>query len=475
MKKNIKWQHKARIGKIAFSILMFIAVFMLLPFVGELIDGALSFVGIGGGIGGGILLGSIFMVDGKFKDISLSELEALTKEDQGAYKIAKMAYESAEKTRIDDAIKDFAEKYAKTEEKVKEMSDTLKEMSVLIRNSVNEKTSKDEIVTIKTQILKTFAIDKDNKKFNALSKINELGGFTVKATPTTTANAITDSTLAYRVEGIARTARPKFSFTEFFDVVDIQDKNSLKGLVYTDWDESSIVRAAAARAEGDAVATSELTMREYTLTLKNIADSFDITTDAMENVDIFARDLDNFLDDNMLRTINTKLYSGTGTGTEIMGIYTRVAAYVTTAFAGKKTSSPHIQDLALVVAKDILNGTDQDYQVDFVFVSWSQFLDLNPYDKDLNGNYIVKPTHGFIWIPSSFVTTNTMVIGDSSKVKIYRLKNGEFEIGYRAGGFEKRIKTTIVESVMNLLIREADLLAFRKITSISQSLIDITL
>lgn len=414
--------------------------------------------------------------DGTFEKLSDDQFNELTDAEKSAYTID-LIKNSAEKSVADfienknlatneqiDELKNIVASF-KEEINLKEINLKLEALNDIVKG-VGTQAKEAVIETVQHQIV---------KQAKDLDKSGKDGKIQVK-TATTIATAISDRTWNHQLRGVSRTASPKFVMTHFFPVIYVSDPNSFDELSYVDWDEASITRAAAARAENAAVAESDLAMIEKTVTLKSIADSVTLTRAAQRRADIFARDINMFLEDNMKRLENQALYNGDGTGNNISGIYTQVDAFNHAGYSGKTIQNANLSDLALILKKEIMNGADgaNGYNVDFAFVTWDDYIDLTGGLKSADDQYILPPLHGIQFIPTSFVATNTMLIGDSTKAKIYKTLNYDYEVGYKSGNWEKRMPSVLVETVLAMLVREADKAAFLKVTSVSAAKTAIT-
>ena len=411
--------------------------------------------------------------EGIFTKMSAEQVKELSSDEQSEY-VLDLMKNTVENEVSKLNLADKAE-IEKLQTEIKEMkdSDTQEKLDAKIaglqKTVKSLKSNRLDIAEEKSILEQVKEQQKEGESFDATKleakiKVN-------KATATTI-NAITDNTMNYRIPGVSRTPSPKFTMTDIFPTVKVSDPNSFDELSYVDWDESSITRAAATRAEDGTVAESTLVMIEKTVSMKYIADSMTLTRAAQRAAKIFTRDLDFFLEDNMARAENAQLYNGDGTGNNLTGLYTRVNAFNYAAYSGKTIQNANVGDLVFILKKEIMKGKSNKtngYNVDFCLLSWDDYMDMSGGLKDANDNYIVPPMHGVTFIPSSFVADNTLVVGDSSKAKIYETLNYDYEIGYKSGNFEKRLPSIIVETAKQFLIREADLDAFYKVTSVSDA------
>ena len=125
-----------------------------------------------------------------------------------------------------------------------------------------------------------------------------------------------------------------------------------------------------------------------------------------------------------------------------------------------------------------MNAKDDKYDVDFAFVSWEDYLELE-LAKDTTGRLLypngVPNVAGVEIVPTSFVTDNTMEIGDRNYVEMIGDPNiVELEMGYKTGDWEDDKESLKGRTRSCLLIRNADLDGFLKVTDIDAAIVAIT-
>jgi len=280
------------------------------------------------------------------------------------------------------------------------------------------------------------------------------------------------------VPGIGQIPMPKFVLSNFFPISPIQPNN--EGVAsYDDWDEATTVAAAAAIAEGAVFPESTAKFTRKSITIEKVGDSISMSIETIRDYGRFVAELARFISRNVLKVVNQALWNGTGVTPNIAGLYTNAPALDTlTVTAKEKTSTPDIIDLVKVLNKRILNGADDKYMPNFAFVNHDDYLTLQ-LAKDTTGNLIYPngvPMVGAIEIiPTSFVATNTMLVGDKNFVELIGDPNAiEIEAGYRTGDWENDKESIKARVRTALLLRDADKSGFLKVTDISAALVAIT-
>jgi HK97 family phage major capsid protein len=362
--------------------------------------------------------------------------------------------------------------------KVQEMQDMVKRMNDRVKNLNKEREregkSKFELSLIDTKTNK----DTDLKDEIEGHKEGNKFRFQVKGTFTGgDVGTITDNIYSQRVPGIGQYAAAKLVLSNFFPVSPIQ-VNGNGTAVYEDWDKASSTESAAFIAEGATYPESTAKFKTYSITIEKIGDSISMTWEAMNDFQRFIAELSRFLTRNIAAVVNQALWNGTGVTPQFAGIYTRVDAFNAVAYTGPTTTTPDLLDLIKVLSKEIMDGKDDKYAPNFAFVDWDEYLEL-ALEKDTTGRLIypngIPSVMGVTIYPTSFVTANTMVIGQREYVEcIGDPNNVEIEIGYKSGDWEADKESMKGRVRSCLLIREADKDSFLKVTDIDAALTAIT-
>lgn len=407
----------------------------------------------------------IWIQEGKFNKLNAEEIKSLSDEDLILYSDAKS--ENSLKG-INDTIKGLMSKDDfETFKKELADKDTDAKFKAYDEAFVKlQKQIKDNVKDVTPDNFKAFT--------DAHSKFRTGVKFALKANALR--STVANSTQAYRLPDVSRLASPKMAISDFFSVINLPADNN--GTVrYIDWDVTSVTRSAAAIAEGAVFPESTADFAEYSLSLEKVGDTIPVSEEFVNDVNFARAELEYFLQNNVSRIENAYLYSGTGTTPQVSGIYTRTTAFNAGAYSGKTTTTPNLFNLIDVLANEIENTGGGKYDVNFCFVPNAELLALKLL-KDTTGRplYDIDAlTSGKIKIiGDSNVTTNTMVIGDGNFAKIYQNEAYNMQVGLDGNDFTYDLMTLKAKRRMALLIREADLTGFLKVTSISAALTAIT-
>lgn len=365
---------------------------------------------------------------------------------------------------LEARIKEFekmAEKISKNvvDANMEAENKTLSSFEISLKNA---KTSKDSV--LKDEIKE----HKDGNKFSFTVKATFVGG---------DVDTLTGNIGSQRISGIGQIASAKLVLSSFFSISPIEiDGNGVA--VYEDWDDATTISAAAAIAEGATFPSSTAKFKSYSITIEKLGDSISMTYEAIRDFQRFTRELARFITRNIALVVNQRLWNGDGVTPNPEGIYTQAAAFDHVGYTGQTTTTPDILDLIKVLAKQIMNGKDAKYDVNFAFISWEDYLGIL-LAKDTTGRLLypngVPSVMGVELIPTSLVVDNTMLTGDKNYVEMIGDPNAiTIEVGLKTGDWENDRESIKGRVRTALLIRNADLDGFLKVTSISLALTAIT-
>lgn len=346
-----------------------------------------------------------------------------------------------------------------------------------------EKGTKNDVQTLKSLIAKEFP--------NIQKKIHDDGGrhaFRVKVgnlvnKTTIGLSSITDDPFGMMLPGFAEVQSQRNAIAPSLTPFTLTEDDH--GVIY--WvDMTTRTSNAAARSDGSAAGEQVYAWTGYSETVDNISAMVPVHKEALKHVSVLQNEIQRLLKDDVAVALDDYCYTGTGTAPQIGGVYTRATAFNPTTFiaaGGKAVAKANIYDLIMSMSAQIMKGTK--YIVDRVWI--------NPYDalsmkltKNDNGVYTVPPfavmtpqgkveINNMQIIEANSVTVNTLVVGDSTKATLYSTGEAEIEIGYNlTGDFGKRILTILANIEASLVIRNAEVDAFLKSTSISSDVSDLT-
>jgi len=301
--------------------------------------------------------------------------------------------------------------------------------------------------------------------------------FEITTKATTTRASVVGNQYALELPDVGQLATRRNSFYEFLvsNGRILEVPKSANGTVrYIDWDQASIVRAAAMVAEGGTFPESTAAWQTYTVQLKKVGDMLP-WTDEFEYDDAFlVSELQQFLLINVGLVKNSQLINGDGTGNNLSGIITVAPTYTPVAAA---ISDASIYDLFVILRQTIEAQTGAKYRTNFALMN---IVDINRYKlkKDANENYIMPPFYdaagnridGVTVIEDNAVTANTMFIGDVNYTRFYAADGVVVKHGYINDDFRTGTERLRVYERCLFLIRTVDRTGFLKVTNITTAL-----
>lgn len=291
---------------------------------------------------------------------------------------------------------------------------------------------------------------------------------TLKANVTRASIATNEHNL--ELSGVGQLARKKTTLYDFFPKIPVSTGNHKGTIYYMDWDEATVVKAAAMVAEGAAFPESTAAFKGYTLPLRKIGDTLPVTEEFFEDEQIAAAELSLFINANVVSKIGDEIINGNNTGERLNGLFNSVPAY--TAVASGITDA-NIYDLVIKVMESITSTGGAKYTPDFVAMNISDINKLN-LKKDSQNNYVFDRMDGRLQslniIEDNNITANTLVVGDSRFARIYEMGGITLSRGLVNAQFTSDLTTIKARKRLAFLIREADKTGFKKVTSISAAL-----
>lgn len=290
--------------------------------------------------------------------------------------------------------------------------------------------------------------------------------------------SVTNNTDALRLMSIGQLAHRKLSIWDSLNKFPVP-KDANGKVTYTDWDQASIVRAAAQVAEGGAFPESTAVFVENSITLKKTGDSIPISEESLYDRARFAAELRMFLETNVKLIVDEQVYDGDGTGNNLSGFFTTATTFVPVASA---ITSPSIYDLFVKVKEAMTAGKNSKYDPN---VAYMNITDINEYKltKDQNDNYVMPPfvsnngqvIDGITVIESNIVTTNTMVMADNRFIIVYEEPGLSVATGLVSDQFTKDLVTLKARRRTEVLVRQADRQGVYKVTDIAAALVTLAL
>lgn len=389
-----------------------------------------------------------------------AEIDKMSDSELDAYNVAKREFETnATKEQIETALKAAKEEINKEVEKV---SQAVKDVQESV-NQLTEKTEKggESVKTLAEELA-------DNKEqIKAIINGDKKAEVVVKAA--TLRASIANNTETVRLTDIGQLGVKRRALYDFFTKIPVGDGNHNGTISYIDWDEATIVRAAASVAEGVAFPESTAKFAEYTKKLVKIGDTLPVSDEFGEDEVLAAAELRNFLNVNVATIIDNKIAVGAG-GADIEGLYTAAPAYVPVASG---IADANIKDLVRKMRTTIVKTRGSKYQPDFVAAN-SDTIDRYFLKKDGENNYMFDSETGTIAglaiVEDNNLADNTLVVGDGRFGRIYEKSGVVLSEGMTGTQFIEDMKTIKARARLLFLIREVDKTGFLKCTNITTAL-----
>lgn len=287
--------------------------------------------------------------------------------------------------------------------------------------------------------------------------------------------SIDSNTSAFVIPGIGQLGYKKLNASEIFPIIPITGDNINADVKYFDWDEDTIVRAAAMVAECAVFPESTAKWKQYNCPIRKIGDTIPVCEEFFEDEAMFAAELQMFLITNVDIKVDDQIVNGDNTGQNLKGLFVSSPAYVA---PNAGISDASIYDLLVKVSEDITTDRGSKYSPDFALMN---IADINrmKLKKDANENYILPPfvtrdgreVDGMTIIEDNHVTANSMIVGDRRYAKIYQRAGMTVSKGLVNAQFTEDQMTLKVRKRLVFIMREVDKTGFRKVTDIDAALI----
>lgn len=388
------------------------------------------------------------------------ELEKLTPAELDQYKADLQAHEAeTRKNEIDAEVKKQVET-AKTALKTELEDEIAKQLIDAKKGKESTKTLVDEI-------------KENSEDLKAIAKSASANEVIVKALSNRA--SIANNQQAVDLSDIGQLATRKLSMYDIFPKVQISQSNNNGTIRYYDWDEDTIVRAAASVAEGGTFPESTAKFKKGSVTIEKIGDTLPVTEEFFEDEEMFASELNLFLETNVALVIDNQICNGTGASNTLSGVYQNSPAFVPVASG---ITDANLFDLIVKVAEDITVTGGSKYNPNAVIARRSVINQMK-LKKDGENNYIMPSfvsadgtnVDGMIVIESNVAPANTLVVCDTRFGKIYEKAGVVVSKGEINAQFIEDAMTLKARKRLAFLIRSADAGAFRKVTSISAALV----
>jgi hypothetical protein len=407
--------------------------------------------------------------EAQYKEKTAAELQVLDKEYQDYFsnEIDKKL-DTAVKTGDFDSLKSEFDALATELKEVKgdeykSMKETIEDLSSQI-TELKEKGGKNEVKAFQKEVSDNIEAIKSIAKGISKGKEVVIKANVVRA-------SIANNTEAVRLGSIGQLGVKQRALYDYFSKFPVSTGNHNGTIAYIDWDEATIVRAAAIVAEGAQFPESTAAFAEYTTKLQKIGDTLPVSEEFGEDEVLAASELENFIRVNVNTLIDTKIAVGAGGANDIEGLFTASPTY-TAVSSG--IADANIKDLVRKMRTAIVKTRGSKYSPNFVAAN-SDVIDQYILKKDANNNYMFDMETGTIAgldiVEDNNLADNTLVVGDGRFGRIYEMNGVTVSEGYVNDQFTGDLKTLKARARLLFLIREVDKTGFLKSTDIGADLV----
>lgn len=270
----------------------------------------------------------------------------------------------------------------------------------------------------------------------------------------------------FQLTGIGQLGVKESGLYDLCTKITVSKGNDAGTIAYTDWDEDSIARSAAAVAENTAFAESTAKFKGYTLSIRKIGDTLPVSEEFFEDEEQAASELNAFIETNVTVARDAELITGDNTGQHLKGLMSSVPAY-TAAASG--ILNANVFDLFVKMRSAITTPRGSKYKQVRAVMNQAT-ADKLVLGKDLNGNYQFPDNHP-IWklvTIDNNMADDAMVVGDFKYAKIYEKTGIALSSGHgTTGQFEEDMMILKGRYRLAFLIRAADATGFLKTTTVT--------
>lgn len=396
----------------------------------------------------------------KFEFKTQKELAEMTEEQVTKYQADLEAHRNEQmKSEVSTTVKSEIEK----------AQETLKEF--LGNEIAGQLAEQSKGVEDKTPTLKSLLKDK-KAELKSIAKGTSNDEIEVKALSNRA--SIANNEQAVDLTDVGQLAHRKLSLYDIFPKVRVSSSNHNGTIRYYDWDEDTIARAAASVAEGQTFPESTAKIKKGSITIEKIGDTLPVTEEFFEDEEMFASELELFLETNVALAVDNQLCNGTGASNTLVGLYQSSPAYTPVASG---IVDANIYDLIIKMSEDITVTGGSKYSPDTI-IARKAVINQMKLKKDGHNNYILPPfvsadgknIDGMQVIESNIAPANSLVVCDKRFGRIYEMAGVTLAKGYSGTQFVLDEMTLKARKRLAFLIREADKGGFRKVTNITTAL-----
>lgn len=240
--------------------------------------------------------------------------------------------------------------------------------------------------------------------------------------------------------------------------------------IYTDWDDATVVRAAAMVAECAVFPESSAGFIERNITMHKVGDTIPVCQEVWEDEARFGNELVDFLKTNVAIVINNQLLNGDNTGENLRGLINSGTTYVPVA---SQVADANVWDVARNMSL-VMSKLGKKFRASHLIMNETEYYKMTS-TKDGNNNYLKAP---FVSADGNKIGSMTVVIDneipddqmialDNRFGKILNKVGMQVSRGMINDQFTKDQETLKVRERLNLLIKESNRSSVQICTSIA--------
>lgn len=249
-------------------------------------------------------------------------------------------------------------------------------------------------------------------------------------------------------------------------LLDIVSRGSAESNVISWVSQANKDGAAGQTAEGAAKNQIDFDLVVNNESLKKTTAYIKISEEMLSDIAFIESEINNELMREILKAVESQVYSGDGTGNNLNGIVTQATAFAAGSFAGT-VDNANVADV-LTVAANQIRLAEHDAP---------NYIMLNP--SDLTALKLIKTSttdkryvdrlvmvagemslDGIPIIETTLVAADTFLIGDFSKATVYDKGMVDIKVGYENDDFTKNLVTILAEWRGLNIIKTNDATAF---------------
>jgi len=405
----------------------------------------------------------------KFVEKSADVLAKMSAEELAGYYNAKNEATSAEIKALKDSAKnaeDVAEelksKMATLEadklEQMKSLNDTLKQHGIAIKKlNAQEKEAGEGVVNTIEKGLK------DNKEALSGLKGNRSASVSFKAAGTM---LISSNVSGGNVPVEQRLAGLNAIPSRRIRLLDVVSRGAAESNVISWVYQANKDGAAGGTAEGDLKNQIDFDLVVASESVKKRTAFIKVSEEMIDDISFMQSEIQNELMRELLKDVESQVYEGDGTGTNLNGIRTVSTAFAAGSFAGTVDNANEAD--VLTVAMNQIQVADHD-NATYAFVHPNTITTLKLIKtSSTDRRYIDRlamvagqlSLDGVTLVPTTLVTDGEYLIGNFDLATVYDKGSMSIEIGRDSDDFTKNLLTVLAEWRGLVIVKNNDRTAF---------------